>query len=60
MPYRYPPEFRRRVLDLLAAGTCTTSRHSDPSRTRSVPARIVYKQMSRNWWVKRTGAGSQT
>jgi transposase len=25
MPYRYPPEFRRRVLDLIAAGRWVTS-----------------------------------
>ena len=29
MPYRYPPEFRRRVLDLLAAGRSVASLSSD-------------------------------
>jgi diaminopimelate decarboxylase len=29
MPYRYPPEFRRRVLDLLAAGRSVASLAED-------------------------------
>ncbi|MDE0138774.1 MAG: transposase [bacterium] len=29
MPYRYPPEFRRKVLDLLAAGRSVASLSSD-------------------------------
>ena len=29
MPYRYPPEFRRRVLDLLAAGRTIASLAED-------------------------------
>ncbi len=29
MPYRYPPEFRRRVLDLLAAGRSVASLSKD-------------------------------
>ena len=29
MPYRYPPEFRRRVLDLLAAGRSVVSLSKD-------------------------------
>jgi transposase-like protein len=29
MPYRYPPEFRRKVLDLLAAGRSVASVASD-------------------------------
>ena len=29
MPYRYPPEFRRRVLDLLAAGRSVASLSED-------------------------------
>lgn len=29
MPYRYPPEFRRRVLDLLAAGRSVASVAAD-------------------------------
>ena len=29
MPYRYPPEFRRRVLDLLAAGRPVASLSKD-------------------------------
>ena len=30
MPYRYPPEFRRKVLDLLAAGRSVVSLSADP------------------------------
>ena len=29
MPYRYPPEFRRKVLDLLAAGSSVASLSAD-------------------------------
>ena len=29
MPYRYPPEFRRKALDLLAAGTSVASLSAD-------------------------------
>ena len=29
MPYRYPPEFRRKVLDLLAAGRSVASLSAD-------------------------------
>ena len=29
MPYRYPPEFRRRVLDLLAVGRSVASLSAD-------------------------------
>ncbi len=29
MPYRYPPEFRRRVLDLLAVGRSVASLATD-------------------------------
>jgi len=30
MPYRYPPEFRRKVLDLIAAGRSVASIAADP------------------------------
>ena len=40
MPYRYPPEFRRKVLDLLAAGTSVASLSADLG---------VSDQTIRNW-----------
>ena len=40
MPYRYPPEFRRKVLDLLAAGRSVASVASD----LGVSAQTIY-----NW-----------
>ena len=30
MPYRYPPEFHRKVLELLATGRSVTSLSADP------------------------------
>ena len=52
MPYRYPPEFRRKVLDLLAAGRSVASLSADLG---------VSDQTIHNWRARTlsTGAWSQ-
>jgi transposase len=45
MPYRYPPEFRRKVLDLLAAGRSVASVASD----LGVSGQTIYNWRRQEW-----------
>ena len=45
MPYRYPPEFRRKVLDLLAAGRSVASVSAD----LGVSAQTIYNWRRQEW-----------
>jgi len=45
MPYRYPPEFRRKVLDLLVAGRSVTSISSD----LGVSGQTIYNWQRQEW-----------
>ena len=56
MPYRYPPEFRRRVLDLLAVGRSVASLSADPGggMASSSGRRMVgVSRQTAYRWVKR-------
>jgi len=45
MPYRYPPEFRRKVLDLLVAGKSVASVSSD----LGVSGQTIYNWRRQEW-----------